>query len=160
MPGWSDPVAARRCERARAWGALAPDAELAELERRLLDAHLRRCGACRHFAAEVAAVTSELRATALRRPTRAVFQPAARRRELARRARAIGAVAAVALVAVGIAARQPLPTREPAQRPAVADRTQRDEAEIQAFRRLRRESVLGAAAYPDRPPYHFGTQPA
>lgn len=160
MPGWSEPAATRGCDRARAWAALAPDAELAELERRFLDAHLRRCGACRRFAAEVAALTAELRTTALRRPSRAAFQPAARRRELARRGRAVGAVAAVALVALGIAARQPLPDREPAQRPAVADRTQRDEAEIQAFRRLRRESLLGAAAYPDRPPGHFGTQPA
>jgi hypothetical protein len=160
MPGWSDPTSRRRCEQARAWAALAPDAELAELERRLLDAHLRRCRACRHFAAAVAAVTAELRTATLRRPSRVVFQPAARRRELARRARAAGAVAAVALVAVGIAARQPLPAAEPAQRPPTADRTQRDEAEIQAFRRLRRESLLGAAAYPDRPPHHFGTQPA
>ena len=38
------------CDRARAWAALAPDGELSELERKLLDAHVVRCGACSRFA--------------------------------------------------------------------------------------------------------------
>ena len=56
-----------RCERTRTWAALAPDGELAVLERRLLDAHLANCLACRSFADDVAAIAAELRAAAAER---------------------------------------------------------------------------------------------
>ena len=66
-----------RCERTRFWAALAPDGELAVLERRLLDAHLARCIACRSFADDVAAFAAELRAAAAERTARRVVLPAA-----------------------------------------------------------------------------------
>ena len=48
------------CERARTWAALAPDGELSELERHLLDKRLVRCAACSRFSAEVGAIALEL----------------------------------------------------------------------------------------------------
>ena len=53
-----------RCERAQVWAALAPDGELAVLERRLLDAHLAHCARCRAFAQQVAAVAAAVRGAA------------------------------------------------------------------------------------------------
>lgn len=97
------------CERARAWAALAPDGELSELERKLLDAHLLRCAACAHFAVEVAAIASHLRREALVPLPRPVSVPVWRRRPAYARMRAVGAAAAVALMALGVASRAPLP---------------------------------------------------
>ena len=51
----------RPCEQTRAWAALAPDGELAVLERRLLDAHLAHCAACHSFAGDVARIAAVLR---------------------------------------------------------------------------------------------------
>jgi ferric-dicitrate binding protein FerR (iron transport regulator) len=96
------------CERARTWAALAPDGELSELERKLLDAHVQRCSACAHFALEVAAVTAELRAAALQPLPRPVSVPLWRRRPVYARFRAVGAAAAVAAMALGVASRAPL----------------------------------------------------
>jgi anti-sigma factor RsiW len=96
------------CERARAWAALAPDGELSELERKLLDSHLQRCAACGYFAVQVAAVAAELRDAALQPLPRPVSVPVWRRRPVYARMRAAGAAAAVAVMALGIAARGPL----------------------------------------------------
>ena len=96
------------CERARTWAALAPDGELSELERKLLDAHLQRCAACGHFALEVAAVAAELRAAAPQQLSQPLVVPIWRRRPVYARVRAVGAAAAVAVMALGIAARAPL----------------------------------------------------
>jgi hypothetical protein len=101
------------CERARSWAALAPDGELSELERKLLDSHLQRCAACGHFAVRVAAVAAELRAAALQPLPRPVSVPIWRRRPVYVRVRAVGAAAAVALMALGVASRAPL---EPTER--------------------------------------------
>ena len=100
------------CERARTWAALAPDGELSELERKLLAAHLQRCAACSHFAVEVAAVASELRAAALQPLPRPLVVPIWRRRPVYARVRAVGAAAAVAVMALGVASRAPLSTSE------------------------------------------------
>jgi predicted anti-sigma-YlaC factor YlaD len=100
------------CERARAWAALAPDGELSELERKLLDSHLQRCAACGSFAVEVAAIAAELRHAALQPLPRPVSVPIWRRRPLYVRVRAVGTAAAVALMALGIASRAPLPSAE------------------------------------------------
>lgn len=100
------------CERARAWAALAPDGELSELERKLLDSHVQRCAACGHFAVQVAAVAAELRAAALERLPRPVTVPIWRRRPVYARMRAAGAAAAVALMALGVATRAPLSPSE------------------------------------------------
>ncbi len=96
------------CERARTWATLAPDGELSELERRLLDAHLGHCSACADFSVEVAAIAAELRAAALQPLPRPVSVPVWRRRTAYVSVRAVGSAAAVALMALGIAARAPL----------------------------------------------------
>lgn len=100
------------CERARAWAALAPDGELSELEHKLLGAHLQRCHACGHFAVQVAAVAAELREAALQPLPRPVSIPVWRRRPLYARVRAVGAAAAVAVMALGVASRAPLSATE------------------------------------------------
>ena len=100
------------CERARTWAALAPDGELSELERKLLDAHVQRCSACAYFAVEVAAVASELRAAALQPLPRPLSVPIWRRRPVYARVRAVGAAAAVAVMALGVASRAPLTPAE------------------------------------------------
>ena len=96
------------CERARTWAALAPDGELSELERKLLASHVQRCPACALFAVEVAAVAAELRAAELRPLPRPLSVPIWRRRPVYARVRAVGAAAAVAVMALGIASRAPL----------------------------------------------------
>ncbi|MGZ8783021.1 MAG: zf-HC2 domain-containing protein [Gaiellaceae bacterium] len=96
------------CERARGWAALAPDGELSELERKLLESHLRRCGPCGHFAVQVALVADALRAARLEPLPRSVSVPVWRRRPVYARMRTVGAAAAVAAMALGIASREPL----------------------------------------------------
>jgi hypothetical protein len=96
------------CERARTWAALAPDGELSELERKLLDSHLQRCAECGYFAVQVAAVAAELRRAALQPLPRPVSVPVWRRRPAYARVRAVGAAAAVAVMALGVASRAPL----------------------------------------------------
>jgi len=96
------------CERARTWAALAPDGELSELERKLLDAHVQRCSPCAHFALDVAAIAAELRAAAPEPLPRPLSVPIWRRRPVHARVRAVGAAAAVAAMALGIASRGPI----------------------------------------------------
>jgi predicted anti-sigma-YlaC factor YlaD len=96
------------CERARTWAALAPDGELSELERKLLDAHVQRCSPCAHFALDVAAIAAELRSAAPQPLPRPLSVPIWRRRPVYSRVRAVGAAAAVAAMALGVASRGPL----------------------------------------------------
>jgi Putative zinc-finger len=145
-------TAETRCERTRTWAALAPDGELAVLERRLLDAHLAHCVACRSFADEVAAIAAELRAAAAERTARRLVLPGAPvRRTAASRIRAVGSVAAVAAMALGIAGRTPLAghgdlsSRTP--RPAPADVAR---AELQTIRLFRLEEQMRGIAPPGR----------
>ena len=99
------------CDRARAWAALAPDGELSELEQKLLDAHLSRCVACEVFAADVLALAGTLRRDELVPLSHPLAISAWRRRRTHYgRLRAVGAAAAVALMAIGITARAPLPS--------------------------------------------------
>lgn len=151
------------CERARSWAALAPDDELSELEQKLLDAHLARCGACSRFSMQVAAVATELRAAALQPLPRPISIPTWRRRPVYARVRAVGAAAAVAVMALGIASRAPLSSSEPQQSfefPRVVDFSGGDEAEQQTLRNLRREAIAQENAARNRPARHFGNQPA
>ena len=149
------------CERARSWAALAPDGELSELEQKLLDAHLARCGACSRFSVQVAAVAAELRSAALQPLPRPVSIPTWRRRPAYARVRAVGAAAAVAVMALGIASRAPLSTGEQqAQFPRVVDFSGGDVAEQQALRNILREAIAQEAAARNRPARHFGNQPA
>ena len=94
------------------WAALAPDGELSELERKLLDAHVERCAPCARFRVEVAAVAAELRAASLHPLPRPVSVRTWRRRQAYARFRTVGAAAAVAVMALGVASRAPLPTDE------------------------------------------------
>jgi hypothetical protein len=102
------------CEHARIWAALAPDGELSELERRSLRSHLRVCASCTSFAQEVEGTTSLLRSEALVRPSSiaAVTRLAPRRHARLARVRPVAAAAAVALMALGVASRAPLPVDE------------------------------------------------
>lgn len=93
------PVPPSECVRAREAASGRLDGEISELEAARLDVHLRRCPACREFAAQAAAVAAELRRAPLEQPGATVFTPLARRRTPALRLQA--AVAAIAIAAVG-----------------------------------------------------------
>ena len=144
------------------WAALAPDGELSELEQKLLDSHLARCGACSQFAVEVATLAVELRAAALQPLPRPVVLPVWHRRRAYAGMRAVGAAAAVAVMALGIASRSPLSNgeRQSVQLPRVVDFSGGDQAEIQTLRSQRSEAIAAARAARTRPARHFGNQPA
>jgi predicted anti-sigma-YlaC factor YlaD len=98
------------CDRARAWAALLPDRELSELERKLLDRHLAGCAGCRAFASDVATVTELIRKEELVPLPHPISVPSWRRHSaIPGRLGSLGAAAAVALMAIGIASRSPLP---------------------------------------------------
>ena len=142
------------CERARTWAALAPDGELSELERKLLDAHLQRCAACGYFAVEVAAVASELRAAALRPLPRPLVVPIWRRRPVYARARAVGAAAAVAVMALGVASRAPLSAdRESFELPRVTNFANKSpEREVELIARQVENEKAGSTRFrPTKP---------
>ena len=151
-----------RCERTRAWAALAPYGELAVLERRLLDAHLANCTACRSFAEDVAAIAAELRAAAAERSRRRLILPVTpARRPVGARVRTVASVAAVATMALGIAARTPYAgdaqTPSRASRAAPADVAN---AELHTLRLLRQEELASRSASPAGQSGSFGNQPA
>jgi predicted anti-sigma-YlaC factor YlaD len=130
------------CDRARAWAALEPDGELSELERKLLSSHLDRCDACAVFSVRVAAVAAELRAASLQPLPRPVSVPVWRRRPVYSRVSAVGAAAAVALMALGVSARAPLSSGESDKLPRVtnfADNSEREVALI--FRRTENDNA-------------------
>ena len=156
--GGSNPL----CERARSWASLAPDGELSELERKLLDAHLARCPACASFSVEVAAIAAELRAAALVPLAQPVAIPSWRRRPVYARVRAVGAAAAVAVMALGIASRAPLATEERGtfQVAQVVDFSGGDQAESQRMRDLRSAALAAERDARTRPARRFGNQPA
>lgn len=133
--------AALLCDRARAWAAIAPDRELAELERKLLDRHLTSCGSCRAFAVEVAVVTELIRRDELAPLPRPIPVPSWRRHStIPRRAGSLAAAAAVAVMAVGIGSRAPLPADPKAERlPRVTDfanNAPREVAQIETLRKV------------------------
>jgi anti-sigma factor RsiW len=84
------------CERAREWASLRLDGELSELERALLDAHARRCGACAQYVEEIGAITASLRSAEREELPRPVSLPL--RRSFAWATRALQAGAATAAV--------------------------------------------------------------
>ena len=114
------PATHRLCDRARSWAALAPDGELSELERTLLRAHLLRCSGCSRFAADVAAITAALRSASFEPLPRPISVPPWRRRLVLTRLRTVGAAAAVAVMALGIASHAPVANEE--RRPAQLSR--------------------------------------
>ena len=150
------------CDRARSWAALAPDGELSELERKLLDSHLTRCSACSCFAVEVAALAADLRATELEPLPRPVSIPTWHRRPVYARFRGVAAAAAVAVMALGIASRAPLATsdRESLQQARVIDFSGGDAVEQQTLLNTRTYTLASQRATRNRPARHFGNQPA
>ena len=131
------------CERARTWAALAPDGELSELERHLLDSHLVRCAACSRFSVEVASIALELRHADPEALPHAVSIPMWRRRQRYARVRTIGAAAAVAVMALGIASRAPLgtPEHKPLKLPQITDFSENVQREDAQFRALRHAGI-------------------
>lgn len=89
------------CERTREQVSLSLDGELSQLERRLLDAHLARCGACNAYAASVTAFTEQMRDAPLETLVRPVI--VRRHRGLTLGRIQVAAAAALAFLAVGIA---------------------------------------------------------
>ena len=94
------------CSRAREWTSLELDSALSRFESAGLRRHLKACGDCRAYAADVRRAAALLRATPLVPRTVPVTVPARRRRG-SRIGTRIGAVAAVvaslaALVAGGL----------------------------------------------------------
>ena len=153
------------CDRARSWAALAPDRELSELERKLLDRHLDACGDCSAFAAEVAATTELIRADDLVPLARPVPVPSwHRHRVLPVRFGSVGAAAAVALMAIGIAARAPLPMTgaesRASQLPQVTDYANNAKREVAQIHALRRVYVTPENVLRLRPAKQPGTLPA
>ena len=90
-----------RCENARSWVSLRLDDDLSEFESFLLDAHLRRCAACREFALDTSSFTSALRSRPLEeraQPVVSVPQPQPRRRQRLLFSQVASAVALVAVM--------------------------------------------------------------
>jgi hypothetical protein len=90
------------CEAARQAISLKLDGELSELQSVLLAVHVRRCGDCRVFEAEVASVAGALRGAPLEPLEHPIVLP--RRRRLVSRASLLtsAAAAAAVLAAVGL----------------------------------------------------------
>lgn len=90
-----------RCDRIQEWISLEVDDELSRIERALVERHVVACVDCAAFAAHVQAFTDALRAAPLEQLEQPVALPA--RRRLPLRSFQVGAAAALAVVAVGIA---------------------------------------------------------
>jgi predicted anti-sigma-YlaC factor YlaD len=89
------------CERAREWVSLRLDCELSELEARLLALHLRRCAACRAYAAELEALAGRLRSAPAEPLERSVRIPGRARRRVVQLGSVAAVVAIVALAGLG-----------------------------------------------------------
>ena len=151
-----------RCERARVTSALAPDAELTELERRLLDAHLARCPECTAFAAGVEAATALVRSTEPVPLTYPIHVSVWRRRAFVH-LRNVAATAAIVLMAFGLSWRGALPVQERAPGASVAAGASGfavdTQQELDEMRQVRRGELLAAGSSPALPARHPGTQP-
>jgi len=138
------------CDRARAWAALAPDGELSEIEQKLLDAHLMRCQDCADFATSAAGVAEALRRERLV-PLSYPVTLAFRRSAAFGRIRAAGAAAAVALMAIGIASRGPLPAEERQSSPLrVTNFSNNAELEVAQILRAEKRSNGALRSRPER----------
>lgn len=92
-----------KCERVRSQISVALDAEVSELDRRLVAAHLTRCAECRAVESAVRAFTEQLRAAPLEspRPSIVVTRGRSRRRALLRTAE-YSAAATVLIAVLGV----------------------------------------------------------
>jgi predicted anti-sigma-YlaC factor YlaD len=91
------------CERVRTQVSTLLDAEVSELDRRLVAAHLSRCAECREFDRSVRAFTEDLRAAPLESPSLPVVLPGSRpRRRLSFATAEFGAAAMVLIGVLGV----------------------------------------------------------
>ena len=153
------------CDRARAWAALLPDRELSELERKLVDRHLAGCADCRAFAFDVAAVAELIRKEELVPLPHPVSVPSWRRHSaIPGRLGSLGAAAAVALMAIGIASRSPLPMTDESntsqQLPRVTDFGNNAQHEVAQIEQLRRVYITPDNVLRLRPAKQQRTLPA
>jgi hypothetical protein len=138
-----------------------PDGELSELEGTLLRVHLTRCGSCGRFAEDVAGLTDALRAASFEPLSQPVAIPTWRRRRALARLRSIGAAAAVAVMALGIASRAPVANSDPKPvEPARVFDFSGDQAELQLLRRERRAANADTEALRNISARRFGDRPA
>ena len=128
----------RNCDRARAWVSMRLDDEISELEDALLDAHLRRCPACREFEDSVRSAVVVLRT----QPLEPIEHPAviSGRRRLKMRSSTMASAAAVVAAIVGVttvlstqASKRPT-TPTPAPIPAADVRDDQDIKQLRALR--------------------------
>ena len=138
-----------RCARGREWVSQRLDGELSELERVLLAAHLRRCGLCRAFAADVRAFTVELRSYPLEQPSR-VLAPAfpPRRRRIPRLSPVVafaGMAVAAVVIGIGSLSKPQAPAGTPTVLSPIAGSLQVAMRDVQSheLQRLRRAAELG-----------------
>ena len=99
------------CQRVRAQVSLFLDAEISQLETRMLEAHLARCADCREFEADVAEFTAELRAAPLEPLAQPVVIP--HRRRFSVIGAQVGVAAVMALAVAGVASRMALDELRP-----------------------------------------------
>ncbi len=138
------------------------------LEVRLLDAHLERCPSCARVAADIGAITTELRAAPLERPSTPTLVPRQRRRRAFGRVDGVRTVGRLAAVAVGgllaftigsQSADVSVGTATPS--PIVIDAVDLAsvDAEPTEFRAYRRAALLDATAASPAVGKHPGSQP-
>jgi hypothetical protein len=136
------------CEQARAWSALAPDGVLSEFEHASLQSHLGSCAACARFAAQVeelARLVRRAELVPLPRPVSARSRHSLHR-TLVARVRPVVAAAAVALMAVGVASRAPLPVepRETVTLDGAAVSPDADRREMESLRTQREQNFFAS----------------
>jgi hypothetical protein len=113
---------------------------------------------------EASAIAAELRAASFEPLSRPVPIPTWGTRPSLARLRAVGAVFAVAVMALGIASRAPVGStdRKPVKVPRVADFST-EQAELQLLRNERRQAIAVGDAFVGRPDIsarRFGDAPA
>ena len=129
-------VRPHRCEYARQAVSLRLDGELSEFELALLDAHLGKCADCSAFEADIAPITSAVRTTSLE-PVELPFALPSRRGGVARM-RVLSAVAAAAVVVVGLGTLAGTSARDTGSRkfkptPAQLNSIKSDDVLVRAF---------------------------
>jgi predicted anti-sigma-YlaC factor YlaD len=111
------------CERVRSQISLLLDAEVSELDRRLVAAHLARCAECRAFERPVRAFTEQLRESPLELPREPfVIRLRARTRQrVLWRAAELSAAAAVLVATLGVVGDLGAPNSDDRNRARVAN---------------------------------------
>ena len=138
------------CDRTRDLISSALDGRLHDLERRFLDAHVRRCDDCKAFAEEAVWFTEVMRTAEPLRPSVPVTLPR-RRRAVQLRAVASAAAAAIVLVLAGNVALT-APVNDDGERALVAPSVGSGLLAGESIRTLRRGDVVSGRL-------SFGTPP-